>query len=361
VHAISCPTSAMREWSSLALSLVLLAACGPTPVHHGGDDTGGDDDGTSVDASTNSSTADAEPDASCGAQMQNIGVVNLGDPPDLLVVLDRSGSMTEAPPAFPPIFDTKWNIMKGALNNIATQKDQSIKFGLLEFPSDQNCAADATAEVGVALGTHTQFATYFSARSPGGNTPAHIALGSALTYFNGIPVNTAGRYVLFATDGLPNCLGGDPSTASDAQTVAAVAALKTAGIPTYVIGFGTFGLNTGVLNDAAVAGGKAKQGSTKFYEANNAQDLANALQAIAGGIIVPSCTFQLQSAPPDPNNVTVTVNGQAVPKDSSHANGWDYYPNAMTITFFGSYCQQIQMGASNAVNFIYGCPGPILQ
>jgi hypothetical protein len=321
----------MREWSSLALSLVLLAACGPTPVNHGGDDTGGDDDGTSVDASTNSSTADAEPDASCGAQMQNIGVVNLGDPPDLLVVLDRSGSMTEAPPAFPPIFDTKWNIMKGALNNIATQKDQSIKFGLLEFPSDQNCAADATAEVGVALGTHTQFATYFSARSPGGNTPAHIALGSALTYFNGIPVNTAGRYVLFATDGLPNCLGGDPSTASDAQTV------------------------------AAVAGGKAKQGSTKFYEANNAQDLANALQAIAGGIIVPSCTFQLQSAPPDPNNVTVTVNGQAVPKDSSHANGWDYYPNAMTITFFGSYCQQIQMGASNAVNFIYGCPGPILQ
>lgn len=304
---------------------------------------------------------DAAVDSQCGAQMQDIGVVNLGDPPDLLVVLDRSGSMTESPPVFPPVFTSKWNIMKGALNNIAMQKDQNIKFGLLEFASDDNCAADATAEVGIALGTHTQFASYFNARSPGGNTPAHLGLGSALTYYNSVPVNTAGRYVLFATDGLPNCLGGDPNTASDAATVAAVTALKNAGIPTYVIGFGTFGLNTGVLNDAAVAGGKAKPGSTKFYEANNAQDLANALQAIAGGIIVPSCTFQLQSAPPDPNNVTVTVNGTPVPKDSSHSNGWDYYPNAMTITFFGSYCSQVQMGASNAVSFIYGCPGPVLQ
>jgi hypothetical protein len=347
----------MRELRWVALFLV---ACGPTPGHHGNGDDTGDDDNPPVDALTNLYN-DAAVDSQCGAQMQNIGVVNLGDPPDLLVVLDRSGSMSETPPVFPPVFNTKWSIMKGALNNIAVQKDQNIKFGVLEFPSDENCAADATPEVGIALGTHTQIATYFNARSPGGNTPAHIALGSALTYYNSIPVNTAGRYVLFATDGLPNCQGGDPNTASDAATVAAVTALKNAGIPTYVLGFGTFGLNTGVLNDAAIAGGKAKQGSTKFYEANNAQDLANALQAIAGGIIVPSCTFQLQSAPPDPTNVTVTVNGTAVPKDASHANGWDYYPNAMTITFFGSYCSQIMSGSVADVSFVYGCPGPVIN
>lgn len=339
--------------------LLFVCACGPTAPNHGGGGNG-DDDSQPVDALTNLYN-DAAVDSQCGAQMQNIGVVNLGDPPDLLVVLDRSGSMADAPPVFPPVFDTKWNIMKGALTNVTTQKDQNIKFGLLEFPSDQNCAADATAEVNIALGTHPAFGSYFASRSPGGNTPAHIALGSALTYFNGIPVNTAGRYVLFATDGLPNCLGGDPNAASDAATVAAVTALHNAGIPTYVLGFGTFGLNTGVLNDAAVAGGKAKPGSTKFYEANNAQDLANALNAIAGGIIVPSCTFQLQSAPPDPTNVTVTINGQPVPKDTSHGNGWDYYPNSSTITFFGSACQQVQMGSTNAVSFIYGCPGPVLQ
>jgi hypothetical protein len=259
------------------------------------------------------------------------------------------------------VFDSKWNIMRTALNMIAQQKDMNIKFGILEFPSDDNCAADATPEVAIQLGAKTLIANYLASRSPNGNTPAHLALTSAKQYYQSIPVNPAGRYVLFATDGLPNCLNGDPNTGSDMATVQAVTALYTAGIPTYVLGFGTFGLNTGVLNDAAQAGGKAKAGTTKFYEANNAADLNMALQQIAGGIIVPSCTFMLASAPPDPTNVTVTINGMAVPKDSSHQNGWDYYPNSMTITFFGSYCSQIMMGANTNVNFIYGCPGPVLQ
>jgi hypothetical protein len=341
---------------------LFVIGCGPSAQKHPGGG-GGDDDGTTIDApgETYFDAAGNDIDASCGAQMQQIGVVNLGDPPDLLIVLDRSGSMSDPPPVFPPVFDTKWNIMRNALNTIAQQKDQNIKFGLLEFPSDQNCAADATPEVAIALGAHTPMATYFAGRSPGGNTPAHVALTSALQYYQSIPVNPAGRYVLFATDGVPNCLGGDPNAASDMQTVASVTALYNAGIPTYVLGFGTFGLNTGVLNDAAQAGGKAKSGLTKFYEANNAADLAMALQAIAGGIIVPSCTFQLQSVPPDPTNVTVSINGTPVPRSPSHMNGWDYYPDMMTITFFGSYCSQIMMGSTTNVSFVYGCPGPILQ
>jgi hypothetical protein len=337
---------------------LLAAACGPT-AHHPG--TGGDDD-TNPGGDANVSTyQDAMPDSQCGAQTENIGVVNLGDPPDLLVVLDRSGSMTSPPVTFPPVFDSKWNLMRDALNMVALAKDANIKFGLLEFPSDENCSADANPEIGIALHTHPQFASYFAGRQPGGNTPAHIALGSALAYYNTLTPNPAGRYVVFATDGLPNCSGGDPNTASDLETVAAVTALHTAGIPTYVLGFGTFGLNTGVLNDAAVAGGVPKPGNTKFYEANNATDLQAALQAIAGGVIVPSCSYQLATPPPVPDDVTVTMNGQPVPRSPSHANGWDYYPDAMTITFFGSYCGTIMTAANTNVGFAYGCPGPIIQ
>jgi hypothetical protein len=346
--------SAMRE---IAIALLVCAACGPKPGQAGPGDDGGDD-APPTDAET---YFDAGIDASCGAQMQMIGVQNLGDPPDMLVILDRSGSMTSPPPTFPPIFTSKWSIMSSALNTITQQKQSQIKFGLLEFPSDENCAADTTAEVGIALNTANQFASYFSARSPGGNTPAHIALASALTYYQSIPVNPAGRYVVFATDGLPNCQGGDPDVASDAATVQAVTDLKNAGIPTNVLGFGTFGQNTGVLDQAAVAGGKAKPGNPKFYEANNANDLAMALAAIAGGVIVPSCSFQLASIPPDPNNVTVTINGMAVPRSPSHMNGWDYHPDAMTITFFGSYCATIEGGAMTNVSFVYGCPGPVIN
>lgn len=345
----------MRALSWIAIT---AAACGPTA--HKGPGGGGDDDGTADDASV-STIGDAMPDSSCGAQTEDIGVVNLGDPPDLLIVLDRSGSMTDFPPAFPPIFNSKWNIMRDALQTIAVQKDQNIKLGLLEFPSDENCSADANPEVAIALGSHTAIATYFGGRSPGGNTPAHIALGSALAYYNTLVPNPAGRYVLFATDGLPNCSGGDPNTASDAETVAAVTALHNAGIPTYVVGFGTLGLNTGVLNDAAVAGGKPKPGATKFYEADTPADLAAALQAIAGGVIVPSCSYHLQSPPPVPDDVTVTMDGTPVPRSPSHTMGWDYYPDAMTITFFGSYCQTIMSAANTSIGFVYGCPGPIIQ
>ncbi len=120
-------------------------------------------------------------------------------------------------------------------------------------------------------------------------------------------------------------------------------------------------LGGGILNQAAVAGGKPKPGATKYYEATSAMELDMALQAIAGGIIVPTCSFQLQTAPPDPDNVTVTINGMPVPRSPSHGNGWDYHPNAMTITFFGTYCSQIMGGANTDVSFVYGCPGPIIN
>jgi hypothetical protein len=78
-------------------------------------------------------------------------------------------------------------------------------------------------------------------------------------------------------------------------------------------------------------------------------------------VIVPSCVFHLASLPPDPDNVTVTINGTAVPRSTMHTDGWDYYPDAMTITFFGGTCQTIKSGATTNVSFVYGCPGPVIN
>jgi hypothetical protein len=346
-------------FASAALGTAFLIACGPPAKSGGGDDDDGS--GGTVDAD---STVDGDftpvDGMTCGAQQSNIGVMNLGDPPDMLVVLDRSGSMNTPPFQIPPVFTSKWTSMRTALQTTVMQKQSQIKFGLLEFPSDDNCAATATPSVGIALNSYPSFASYFTTRGANGNTPAHLALAGALTYYNQIPVNPAGRYVLFATDGLPNCLNGNPDTGSSTETVAAVTALRNAGIKTYVLGLGDFG-GANILNDAAVAGGVPKPGAQKYYAANNQAEIDAALQAIAGGVIIPTCSFALQSIPPDPNNVTVTINGTPVPRSPSHANGWDYHPNAMTITFFGSYCDQIMMGASSNVSFVYGCPGPVIN
>ena len=115
----------MRTISTIAMFLI---ACGPTPSPGTG---GGDDEpGGGIDAPNGGIDADETPiDApTCGAQMQMIGVVNLGDPPDLLVVLDRSGSMSSPPQVFPPTFVSKWQTMRTSLTSVVTAKQQQIKF-----------------------------------------------------------------------------------------------------------------------------------------------------------------------------------------------------------------------------------------
>lgn len=354
---------AMRTLAPL-VAVLGLAACGPTPTNPGDDDVTDPDAATSdPDAATGDPDAPFnDVDASCGAQSQDIAVENLGDPPDLLIVLDRSGSMSGPIPSFPPTFTPKWTIMRDAVNAVVTQRQNNIRFGLSEFPTDDDCAVAGAAAVRVPidLGQAPEVAQYFMVRSPNGNTPAAAGLQAALAHYNSIPVNPAGRYVLFATDGEPNC-DVDAATAG-AATVAAVNALRSAGIRTYVLGFGGAFATGTVLNDAALAGGVPRAGGPPhYYAANNAAELDAALQAISGGIIVPSCSYALATRPPDPEDVTVTLNGQTVPRSTMHTNGWDYHPDAMTITFFGTYCDQITSGAIGNVAFSYGCPGPVVD
>ncbi len=358
--------------AAILAATTLLLGCGPSQVNSDDDDTS-HDGGMNIDGSSSGrdgAIADAyvpPPDAICGEQTEEIGVVNLGDPPDLLIVLDRSGSMI-LPPNFPPSGDTKWTIMTDALTTVTGAMDSNIRFGLEVFPTDSACGVSTTPAVPIDIDQGPEIASWMSGHSPDGNTPAHWALENALTIYNSIPVNDAGQFVLFATDGIPNC-GGD-LTAPDAgagdstttETLAAITALHDAGINTYVLGFGAgLFLDPVFLNNAADAGGVPKPGSTHYYAAETASELEAVLNDIAGGIIVPSCSYSLDSPPPDPDAVMVTINGDAVPRSTLHTNGWDYYPDDNTITFFGSYCDLVMSGDIFNVSFLYGCPGPIVN
>jgi hypothetical protein len=82
-------------------------------------------------------------------------------------------------------------------------------------------------------------------------------------------------------------------------------------------------------------------------------DLVTAINTIAGQII--SCTFALQMPPDRPDDVSIEVNGTDIPRDKNHMNGWDYGPGNSSIQFYGSYCQQLQMGSVMDVKAIFGC------
>ncbi len=353
---------------SAALSAALaLTACGPA----GGDADpdsgpgGGGGDSGIVDAALPQSDVLNLPDASCGAQTAEIPLLEINDPPDLLIVLDKSGSMS-LPPGFPnPFAPSKWDLMEDAIENITDTYETNIRFGLSSFPaSGEICGISAGADVGIALNNANAVNGWMSSNSPEGNTPAHLALQDALGIYGGIAANPAGQYVLFATDGIPNRAGTPPvpDDGSSAETLAAVQALAGQGIHTFVLGFGDlFGLDPALLNDAAQAGMEpAPGGPPYFYHADDAMSLDAALLAIAGGIIPPTCSFAITETPPDPDLVTVSIDGTAVPRDASHNNGWDYHPDASTITFFGSACDLIQ-GGDVSVSFIFGCPGPVVD
>ncbi len=344
-----------------ALFPLLLLACGPSSTAGSGESDGGGNNET--DARSGQIDAGIPGDASsCGAQTEEIPLRIINDPPDLLIVLDKSGSMMLGP-GTNPFGTSKWSLMEDAIETITTTYDTNIRFGLTAFPTTDICGIVPGAQVSIAINNASAINSWMSSEGPDGNTPAHLALQNASDIYAGIPQNSAGQYVLFATDGAPNCGGSPvvPDTDSATETLAAVTALRNQGVNTFVLGFGSlFGLDSGLLEDAADAGGEPRPGNPNFYHANDAASLQQALLAIAGGIIPTTCSFALTSLPPDPEAVTVTVAGVPVPRDSGHNNGWDYHPDANTITLFGTACASVQEGETS-VSFVFGCPGPVID
>ncbi len=362
-----------RYWFVASLTSALsLAGCGPNdntggngdPNAGDGGNTTGDDPVTPRDGGGGGDDefADARPDANCGLQNEAIEVVESGEPPDLLIVLDRSGSMGDPLDGFFP--PSRWRVMSEALTTITAATDDQIRYGLAVYPSGDTCGVSAGAEVAIGDNTASAINSWLATSPrPLGATPSHLALTNAKAIYASMPVNPDGRYVLFATDGAPNCGDGNPQQNSADEVVAAVEALAAEGIKTYVLGFGDAGgLDTSNLDAAALAGGVPKPGGPPhYYSARSAAELQQALDDIAGGIIVPSCEWTLAEQPPDPDRVNVTLDGMPVPRSTAHTDGWDYYPDASTITLFGSYCEQVKEGTVTEVSFSFGCPGPVVD
>jgi hypothetical protein len=222
------------------------------------------------------------------------------------------------------------------------------------YPLDNECAIGGPAPA-VSPMNSTAIAGALSGVNPEGGTPTHTALQSTLSYYQSIPVNAAGRYVLLATDGEPNCLApnGDPSIN---ESIAAVAALKAAGIPTFVVGFGD-GVNAGTLQAMALAGGQSQ-----YYAADSPAQLQLALDTIADQVALPDCSFTLGEAPADPSRLRLFFDNAEVNRSTLHTEGWDYDATTNSVTVYGGSCSEVQAGTVGEVRVDYGCEsGPSID
>ena len=326
----------------------------------------------------------------CGGQQVDAEPVQV----NLLLVIDRSGSMTDTPEGFE---DDKWTTMVDSLNTALDGISGQMSVGVQFFPDasaedGDSCGVPTGGEVAVPIGSGDEAvdavktALSASENAPAGNTPAEAALSLAHEYFTeGAGSQLEGEnYVLLAIDGGPNCNFGITCGAAtctvnidhpelpcenccadapeqcldDDATVAQVEALAAAGITTFVVGIpgSDQAAYQAVLDQLAVKGGApASEESPKYYQVTDADELSETLVALTSDLVT-SCELKLDQVPPNMDEVNVFVNDEVVPKLGD--DGWEYDRSTSppTIVIKGETCATIETEGVQSVLVEFGCP-----
>lgn len=275
----------------------------------------------------------------CGCSGLNIGAEAV--PPNVMIVLDRSGSMDNEIGS-PPM--RKWDIAVAAVNNLVSTFDNAIRFGLVLYQGQNDCDP---GQVQVAIGDMT--AGMISSQlgiNPSGNTPIADTL-DALVGLGDLQDPNRPNFILLLTDGQDTC----PNTGFCQRCVNAATALRGQAqeVQTFVVGFGD-GVDPDTLNMVATAGGTALPGDPMYYQADNAQTLQDAFNDIGGAVL--SCNYELLELPPDPSKIFVFLDGVEIPQGA----GWTYDPVTNQIVFDGASCDSLRAGDVEDVTVVHGCP-----
>ena len=280
--------------------------------------------------------------------------------PNMLLVLDRSCSMKDKIDGL-----KKWDIAVAAINQVTASYAGVLRWGLIMFP-DITAPSCGQVDYPVPLGDGNEAAIQDLLTAalvnddpwfPNG--PCVTNIDTAIEQASLDPALFTGdipSYVMLITDGNQagcNAAGGDDGTEM------ILADMYSKGVPTYVVGFGS-AVGAGQLNMFADAGGVPLQGDPRYYQADNAAELEAAFVDIAGGLV--SCSFKLDEAPPDWMDVFVFFNDVLkIPFDPTNMEGWNYDAMTSTISFYGSFCQQLKDNEVWDIDIVFGCDEPVPQ
>lgn len=287
-------------------------------------------------------------------------------PPNLLIMLDRSGSMDGS---VPNTDLNRWEVAQLAIAQLTNGFDSQIRFGLATYSA---CVGN-----GCSAGTVVVPIADMNAGAINGFLDMTVGVGSG----NGAGVDGRGKIEYLCDSGDPetstgkslqaqvgnpalqdpmrdNAIllitdGAESGDCIDNGVNGPVAAANLFGqaisVKTFAVGFG--GANLDEINTIAESGG-----TTQGYLAEDPAQLEMALAQIANAVA--TCTFALDQVPPDPNEIYVFFDKMipGVPNDAG--NGWTYDPLTNTITFHGSACDSIKGGVIVDIDIVYGCNEP---
>jgi len=214
--------------------------------------------------------------------------------PDMLVVLDRSGSMNDAVDGTSCTGGcgeaSKWNLLKTELGAALAPEETNVRWALKLFASSNLCAVTDGVEVAPQFSSAATIAAQLGLVSATTSTPTTAAVSAAAAYLAAL-ADGAPKYIVLVTDGAPTC-GSSPcapgpgETGNQCDDDNAIAAVKQAytalGIPTFVLGIGVSGPAEATLTQMALAGGEPRAGpGPLYYPVASAADLSAAFSAIA--------------------------------------------------------------------------------
>lgn len=329
----------MRAWGIALVGAVAACVaavgygCGSSNTTSGFVDGGGSGGGSGGSSGAGSGSSSGTSGSGSGSFGDGGGDGGSCTPPDMLIVLDHTDSMSAQPNGGRPPNTmaghmlTKWYLATQAVKSVvAAPMDQKVAYGLEPFPLDPQVITDAggtgTCEtltsllagtpstntscqagevlVSPAVGTGMTITNILNPETMRlcVSTPIARALGTAQGELGAIVKSGVAQYVLLVTDGGETCKG---------NVVGVTQQLAAAGVKTYVVGFGSAdagaaGVNTKLLDNVACAGETATgfpapctkgangytatstSGPPLFYLAEDGASLQTALQKITSSI-----------------------------------------------------------------------------
>ncbi len=314
-------------------------------------------------------------------------------PMNLLLVLDRSGSMGPTGSTGPT---TKWAAAVAAIRSMVTRLDDETRVGITFFPAmraadDAATYAEPVVPVAPLRETRARILSQLAATMPDGGTPMVCALQGSTAYYRGFTSDGSHNVVLI-TDGLPTgecvdtAMCGPPpslldplgilrwdncvSAARPVSVRVAVTLAQRETPPIRVFVAGTPEASDTFLSDLAVSGGTQRTADCRATQTCHyslrlgsfERDLTNAFDEIRGRAL--SCEFDISVDPSrvDPARVNVNYQGtgdatsRLVPRDVDHRDGWDYSAGMRSIVLYGPACDRLRTDAMARVRILFGCP-----
>ncbi|MEZ4385706.1 MAG: VWA domain-containing protein [Nannocystaceae bacterium] len=296
----------------------------------------------------------------CGAMSFEITKL----PPNLMLMLDRSGSMDNEVDG-----KTRWDVARDAVASLVDNYNAEIRFGLDTYSAclDGGCSAgaivvpiadnNAGAVTGFLADKLGEGSSNGMGQGNGGvkylcdSGDPETSTGKSLLAMVGEPSlqdPSRGNAVLLITDGGES---GDCKQGTDGPSAAGDLLAQRVPVKTYVVGF-SGDVNAGELTNVAQAGG-----TDMYYQADNLDQLGVAFEEIAKSVA--SCDYKLDQAPPDDTEIYVFFNDDPVAIPNDPNDGWIYDPITNTIKFVGSACAKIKDGTVFDIDIVYGCNAPI--